>query len=1225
MSNLTRDILTFAFKLDNGYSVVRVATRRATILEVISGDLVQLDYAPSVIAFDPFAFEIGFESAPPIPSSAIQIADPERAILSFSNQASLGEIAVQVCVLQNGQPLHRFDTTISDVKWQDGVATADVRLPDDLLQQDFMRFYSASSFQYTKALTPRSVNVSAAFDRGPEIKWQVYHATFRKAAVAADQNYNGPVAPIVTSGSPLTFPPIYDSLSPDAVGAGGRGIARVRLTNPYRNTLITSSYDFNGVDSQPYLYELPENDLEDEYIFQNYTSNHWDFRRNEKITTNGVTHYYVDTANQGRGPFNAIAHASYVPAIGDVLLDLVDTGGGQERLVEGLDSYAFAQIGDPSLTEDTEIIAYTVSGAGRLFYNTSPTPDAYCWQIETSHYLSGIPIRGAASHLSNPLALVFDTTFYSMQRSHGQGEMVAPCRISEFQPNAPTNTTDSLYVKANGYTPDPLDPEFGAGFLFLGQKLPRRTFILEDGSTLTFADPQVFKLFARYKIDDYLEVVDAVNSGTLADPIFKGVFTPDPNDPSDPPVYQTSAIAKLDIQDRFYDYNQPYSFAGPPETSGSLPDYSITARSDANLKPFDSIAKFREHPLELFTFQWTVGQMDLFVDNLDEETRVLLVSSATLRAKLKDRLRGLRLDMIKDYQQLAVDVSRSARSGDTSAASQENASIVNNATSRFATIQSSEIIVLPDVDYDRVIERITLFVPGESSLTVLVDSPKYDSTVDGTASSPYRIAVTKSQYKQFSNYMTYKPSFDSAEDQASLLTFVDRDHKRGEAERFFLQNRYRIIYDPVPENSSDLGRYFPVCYGNIWRAPMIQAISKKTLTEDKSTAGDDLYIYASHSCAVKSPQDIVIEHFEESSDGVQSDEIEFQRSRAGLYGKVARSPFPNFEDGHVEMVNGSAAYRGQIQTPYHALEEATALDGRVYAGVRLQGALWDPGAGVADKRYPVRNGFGSTKLYASYTGYADEAGIMTGESGRIIEHPLDVVRHYISTYARYPYNLSILDLDSMAALKSTTPFYKASVLIDQPIKIEEFLEKICKQFCLFRSYKDGKITFHRLDNDRVMWQKKISDNLNLVSEPKETEDGYRPSYDEVIYRFALNRVNNSYSKLIHKHSGNNQILARNARSLQGKEPLTIEADWVLDQRTARDVAERATKIFCSRRRQYEIVVKRFGDDRDAQVGDRIPFSCVELGINELPCIVMSCRAQENERNELKLLALDIPE
>lgn len=1223
MTNMNRDTLTFAFRLDNGFRVIRVATRRASLLESISGDLVRTDYAPLVTSFDPFAFEIGFEQAPPIPSSGIQISDPERQLLAFSNETSTGEVLVTVTVIQNDQPRYRFDSVISDFKWQEGLASGDIRLPEDMLQQDFMRFFSASSFQYTTALTPRAVRMSASFDRGPEIKWQVYHATFRKAAVAADQNYNGPVAPIATLDNPLDVPPIFDGVSPDSYAQGGRGVARIKVTSPYRNTLITTSHDFNAVDPQDYLYELPESDLEAEYIFQNYKSDHWDFRTNSKITTNGVTHYYVDTANDGRGPFNLIAQGSYTPSLGDVLLDLVETTLGPERLIAGIEDYAFAQLGDPAFTENTEVIAYSVSGAGRFYWNTNPTPDRYCWEIGTAHHLCGIPVPAGSSDTANPLGIVFDTTFYGVKRQHGTGESVAPVRISESQPNAPTDTIDHLYVKANGYTPDPLDPEFGAGFLYLGQKMSQRTTTLDDGTVITFEDPLFYKLFARYKIDSYFDVVDAFNTGTLANPVFKGKFTADPNDPGSPQIVQTTTVAKLQIHDRYFDYNQIYSFAGPPETSGSLPDFTIEDRSDTNLKPFSFMSKFREHPLELYSFQWLVGEMDVFVDNLDEETRLLLISNESMRRSLKDRLRGLRLDMVKDYQQLSVDVTRAARSGDTSSASQENAAIVNNATSRFAVVQSSEIIVLPETDYDRVIERITFYVPGESSLTVLSNSAKYDSTTEGTASSPYRIAVTKSQFKQFSNYMAFKPSFDSASDQSSSVPFIDRDYKREEAERFFLQNRYRIINDPVPENSSDLGKYFPVCYGNLWRVPMLQVISKKTLTEDKSTAGDDLYVYASHPCAVRSPQDVVIEHFEDNSDGIKSDEAEFQRARAGLYGKTARSPFPNFEDGHVEMYNGAATYRGQLQTPYHGLEEAVALDGRTYYGVRLQGALWDPKAGVADKRYPVRNGFGTTQLYASFTGYADTAGLITGDAGRVIEHPLDVITHYISTYARYPYNLSTLDLDSIAQVKAATPFYKASVLIEQPMKMEEFLEKICKQFCLFRSFKNGKITFHMLDTDRLLWQKRISDNLNLVSAPKETEDGYRPSYSEIIYRYALNRVSGSYAHIIHKHSGNDQSLARTSRSLQGKEPLTIEADWVLDQRTARSAAQRITKIFCAKRRQYEITVKRFGDERDAELGDRVPFTCAELGITDLPCVVMSVRSQENGRNELKLLALDI--
>jgi len=334
---------------------------------------------------------------------------------------------------------------------------------------------------------------------------------------------------------------------------------------------------------------------------------------------------------------------------------------------------------------------------------------------------------------------------------------------------------------------------------------------------------------------------------------------------------------------------------------------------------------------------------------------------------------------------------------------------------------------------------------------------------------------------------------------------------------------------------------------------------------------------------------------------------------------LIETPFPNSKDGHFEIVpsiqegvSHSMKSVGKIYYPYHKIITKKTLDGDTVYGIQLRGDEWDDRVDRYDKRFPIRNGVGSSTLYASYGGYKDQ-------DGQLISHPLDVIEHFIRTYGRAPYSLEMIDLDNIEAIKAKTRKYQASVFINTDMDISEFIHNITKQFGLFPFLWDGKILFSNIDPDSVDHSKPISEGLNLLEGVKEVSKGYTSLYTEVVVNYRKNYVTNKFDKNVTLNATNNQYCATASQSRSGRKSFTVNADWIHDTSTAKDVALRYARLVSSRRRVYECEV-RYIEGISFVPGDVVPLTDLESGIDNEPVVIESVQ-QFRTKVKLTLLRL----
>lgn len=770
--------------------------------------------------------------------------------------------------------------------------------------------------------------------------------------------------------------------------------------------------------------------------------------------------------------------------------------------------------------------------------------------------LTGIPTTGA----------------YSIKFNHSKYAVVTPL-----------GAKDIVYLKANGLAPLSVDdPDLGVGFIFAGQEGVKgsrsySTSEVEEGSSVEPGEyrEDKIRLFHRYELVDILQ--------------------PDSNPDG---IY----YLKMEIHNRHLDSAHTAAVSkGPGLFPGS---YEL---------PF--FIQNEGEPIKFVSFNWVVPYMDFLVRGVGGSMRADLVQrmeQGGAESFFVNRLRGSRVDMIENLSSLTMEVANSNFNGGSVNYTEVNNNILNNATGKFAVATTSKMFSKKRTDNNyEIFERVEFNTPIRSALFV----PEPESVEDSTTAYLGSLKTTSSGVPSVApNYMTYKRSYSS---KSELLSTEGSDLGMSAAKSYFLSNFYRVFHNPVPENSADLGTLLPVSYGHLEKVPMVHAVSKKVLAGDELTAGDDLYVYASHQCSVSSPFDISVYLLNEDG-GIDSvDRI----NSTAMQNAIIQSPFPNYLDGHhrvtAERVRQEGTneivevkkieYAGKLYNPYHKLEEIVSNDGKKFYAVKLRGDEWEPAAGVLDKRYAIRNGVGSSVLYASFSGYPDETGKYTGIPGSVIEHPLDIMRHFNDIYGRYPFNQNVFDTDNIERIKAKTRRYKAGVYIREGIPTpSQIIGGLCRQFGIYRYFKSGKIYFTTIDFDFINYQKPVSEDFNLLTGVKEQSAGYKNIYNEVVYKYDKNWVSGDYNKTIYLNKNNNYYCSRADRAKGGKKPFVIEAGYVSSHAVANEVANRIAKVVCPRKVTYSLKLK-YVDGISFVPGDYVPMTYSDFGFKNEPVLVTSVK------------------
>jgi alpha-tubulin suppressor-like RCC1 family protein len=518
-------------------------------------------------------------------------------------------------------------------------------------------------------------------------------------------------------------------------------------------------------------------------------------------------------------------------------------------------------------------------------------------------------------------------------------------------------------------------------------------------------------------------------------------------------------------------------------------------------------------------------------------------------SNLKNRLKGLRIEVVKNYESMVRSLGSISDSGSND--SEINMNIINNITGEYAVAKNSRVYY--DESLMTVIERVNFDVEGgqtgQDSITVTTDDSKGTLNLD---SDPKLI-----------NLLSYN-SYDSKLN----LDASNHDQVFGSdaAKIYFLRQVYRVIKDPVPPGSKDVGKFFPMMYGYVRRYPMIHAISSDITMESSSakSAGNDVYIFSLNPCNISNSSDVTI-HLEEESGKINEAELGF----SVLWPHIIQSPFPNFIQDHSYRLNGRNYVSG-IETPYHRVESFETLSGDTLYGIKLRGFEWDQEMGISDKRFPIRNGVGTTNLLI------DVAGAYDPVSGQTYLHPCDIVIHFIRENCEFPFSENIIDLDSFQRVKSLTRWYVASVPLPEETTPFDLLDSICNQFGYFWHLNYGKIYLGILDMSNVEYDKFISEAGDIVGKVSEVDEGYKNTYSEIEYNYFKDWSNGSFRYSINLNKDNNKYCAIASLSKGGKGAYKVDAQYVTETNVAIDVSNRLAEFLSRRRKVYRCQIRKRG-------------------------------------------------
>ena len=825
-------------------------------------------------------------------------------------------------------------------------------------------------------------------------------------------------------------------------------------------------------------------------------------------------------------------------------------------------NYAYAIIGN-SETGQQEIFAYAYCLKGKAWvpnrgpgFGNTPGFLTMTGAAANNYYLSGIPhalFHDPLGIFGTPAEKAAFAAEFKIKNTHAPGEIIAP-----------SVAVDELYIDAGGLIPRfDNDPDLSVGLLWAG-----RTITLDNahglGEDMGNAFGRTVKAFSRYHIAAiYEDIYDDVND--------TGVIP---------------YVLKVEIHNRPLSPRHYYAI----NFRSGFPIYELPAEVSQDTK------------LLVARFDYALLHMDIPLNNIEDSVYSRLLTdlqAGNPPVKLTNRYKGSRVDSIKDFHNLLVTVSSNrvdSATYDPDNIEEVNDAVVNNATERFAICTRSEFFI----DGGEVLERLYFPVRGGSVYAYnegrSLGSNQYIRRRIGFISDPDVFADDTIG----DNYLTSAPSDSSAwvnmmvvsPGAVSLEDWNNNGFEQweNEAKAFFSLQRYRIIHDPVPENSSDLGKMFPIVFGRVYRVPMLQVISRKVMLADESTAGDDVYVFASHRTDVKSARDIRLEWFpDDPPNGMQNEEL----FDPAMQREIVESPFPFKKSGHyvVEEVDDKFQLKfvGDINTPYHRVISARTLDGFPLSAVKLTGDEWDERAGRSDKRYPIRNGLGTTPLYATFSGYIDE-------QNRLVHHPADVIREFIKLYGLPAMKDDFIDENSFKLVKSQTPRYTASIFLNEPIKTSEFLEKICDEFGFMYFITSGRLKLIVPDIRFVDYSKPLSEGFNLIEGMVEKSEGYKQITNQIRYEYRKNWVTDSYDKLIVLNASNNAECAKATLVKGQKKEKSVKADFVRSSLVAKEVSMRYARLLAGKRRKLSCSA-RYVDGIVFSPGDIIPVTYSDFDLD----------------------------
>lgn len=1095
-------------------------------------------YLPYIISISEFVHGISFVQKSPLPNLKVEISDPFSELYHYFNNLGVGieEVSARVMsVSENEEVISEVYGSVSNFKFKEGRASFDVRVVESQGIDSVLKYFRKDSFQWLEYITPVNLGVQPTFIPEKKIPWTVFRRSLRKKQIGVQDSIVHNSGVLVDGG--------YIVQGPHTAKGGYQSELKLLFSS---NTYT----DFERVDGfwlkVTSVSGTPTIDVEiSSTVYSGTGTSAIDILESLQSDIGGDFSTVLD---EGR----VRLYVSTAPSNVDVVNSDIGTLANEYNFFFDPDAVGtpgmFAAKEEELFTDpDGATYAFAVLGESHSYDTTELIAYSNLAFYATEIVMLGVPTNSnqdpagiglAAIQLLDPEITDLDhfVEKYGIQNNHKIGSYISPL-----------GEKDVIYVAANGLVPESIDdPKLGVGYISFNDTISDRS-----------SSKKWYK-FRRYKMTD----------------ISFGVVDQEKTEDTTP-----RAILKLEMHNRFNDPGHEYAV----ESQQGIWEVPFTVKED--------------HPVILADWSATLTHIDVGLLNATDAALDKLGFSSEARESLRNRYRGFRVDMINDLGDLSYVYSQSTNvSGDPSSESLLNQRVINNASGGFGVCTGSEIVI-NNIATNEMVERLYFYNKFSDSnpvkfLYIEALDDESGESVDLESSGAY-VDLESGRESFYMNFFTFQPLLNSAVSQ--LRNAFDLNELSFD---FFFNKRYRIVRDPVPENSDELGSNFPVVYGNVQKVPLMQVVSKKATSGSEISSGDDLYIISSHPIDVKSAFDITVHLGEESntSGSVPNDDLsDLARD------SVVQSPFPQKISDHF-IAEDSTNYLSFsrvpfLNHPYHSIVQAKTLQGDYLVGLRLRGGEWDYRLGRLDKRYPVRNGVGSTKLFGSYGGYVDRRG-------DLISHPIDILTHYIKTYGRWPYNENIIDIEALEVVKSVTRNYEAAVFMNQPLPLDGFIDMLFKQFCLFPFIYDGSIRVSDIDLDRVDFSKPVMEGLNLMEGLELGSIVLKDIYSEVIVNFKKNWSLDSFEGKIHLDKSNNAYCALASKALTEKKVFEIDCIWLNDPGVAQIVANKYSRLLCSVYVDYKCQVRNKESIRFFP-GDVVPFSISEFNLDSVKAVVMS--------------------
>lgn len=430
----------------------------------------------------------------------------------------------------------------------------------------------------------------------------------------------------------------------------------------------------------------------------------------------------------------------------------------------------------------------------------------------------------------------------------------------------------------------------------------------------------------------------------------------------------------------------------------------------------------------------------------------------------------------------------------------------------------------------------------------------------------------------------------------------------------------QLIRRAIPENADSVGRPFPIVYGEVSKMWAVWSISNKSTRQNSLSAGDDVYVIAGHRIYDNDPTEVLVYY------GLDEKVAEWMNVKPGVIDFIP-NPFPRsineierWHESGYDLRSGDAS---KDVSPLHNLIEITTNEGDIVTAIQLRGGEYDgfiPATTGDDgdspivngkPQFPIRYGIGNSKVFVSFRGYADENGSYTGVQGGLIDHPIDIIKHFMLTHTNLEGDTSLVDEDSFAVAKTKLENWRFGVVINELISGDKILERLCSQCKTSWQWHNGVFSVKVLDLDSRQPTRFIDQEKHFTGKQSWSRTPLTSIYNDFTFRYAYNAITQNFDRVITKNKGNNQR-CRDSFALYGaiRSFDTVEFTDIYDSYTADKMSDHYVALYAVPRITFKTDLRLDDDTQGLAPGEvvSIAFRTALGALNEVVYLTTSVTA-----------------